>query len=57
MSIPLWIVLPVLTPLAIITAAVALQHLERIVLPSSQIVPVDVELVADGGPPGGSGER
>lgn len=36
MSIPLWILLPVLTPLGVILAAMALQHLERIVLPPSQ---------------------
>ena len=57
MSIPLWIVLPVLTPLAVIVAAVALQHLERIVVPPSQTVFTDAGLVGDRPAPGGPGDR
>ena len=57
MSIPLWIVLPVLTPLAVIVAAVALQHLERIVVPPSQTVATDAGLVGDRPAPGGPGDR
>ena len=36
MSIPLWLMLPVCTPLGVIVAALALQHLETKVLVSSQ---------------------
>jgi hypothetical protein len=46
--------LPVLTPLAIIATALALQHVEKLVLPSSQNVLADVDHVEDrhasGGP-------
>jgi hypothetical protein len=56
-SIPLWIVLPVLTPLGVIAAAVALQHVERVVLPPSRTVNPDVGLVGDLPHPGVSGDR
>lgn len=56
MSIPLWIVLPVLTPLAVIVAALALQHLERLVLPPSQTVVTDSSLVGHSSAPGGPGD-
>jgi hypothetical protein len=57
MSIPLWIVLPVLTPLTVIVAALALHHLEQLVLPPSQTVPTDTGLVGHRPAPGGSSDR
>jgi hypothetical protein len=57
MSIPLWIVLPVLTPAAVIVAALALQRLERIVLPPSQTVLTNTSLIGDNPASGGPGDR
>lgn len=47
MSVPLWILLPVLIPVAVILAAVALQHLERIVLPPSQTALTNARHIGD----------
>lgn len=57
MNIPLWIVLPVLTPLGVIAVALALQRLERTVLPPNRSAPVDVDRVVDGQLAGGLGVR
>jgi hypothetical protein len=57
MTIPLWILLPVLTPLSIILTALALQHFERIVLSPSQNVLTDAGQVGEGHAPGGPGDR
>jgi hypothetical protein len=57
MSLPLWILLPVLTPLAVIVAALSLQHLERITLSPSQTVPTESGLVGHHPAPGVPGDR
>ena len=47
MSGPWWILLPVLTPVCILLAALALHHLERNVLVSNQEAAADVGVIAD----------
>jgi hypothetical protein len=51
MSEPWWILLPFLTPLAVIVAALALQHLERKVVAPSRDAPVNSDVTADGPTP------
>jgi hypothetical protein len=50
-SEPWWILLPFLTPVGVMVAALALQHLERNVVAPSRDAPVNSDVTADGPTP------